>query len=359
MKTTDEPGKRNVKSGSNLRKKEHSAMARGPAQSQSQARDQVPLLAAQQATNESPSDEKDPQLSALANALWFVVNEPLLLAQNELTVQRKLPILQPEVGPTRATFMKRVDEVLEHLGAPPKFYLVRKGEDHLIPAADTYPVAAMNEIFEVFHRTRTSVLRARVYAAGAAVLEANSFKVFEHLHTRQEQQELYVRVSQAAVWEHAEAAYIRIYSFWDRVGQILDFAFFNIRKFDHNGFNSVMDRIHSNIAPMNNELANSQSWQRLRRFQNSRNDDGLKWLLERRNLIVHSLHLHPLQDSEDGVFKSQFNHLDVAHRDKLKPRTPDEEIEMLMGHIAKAVMLFSDVLTLLGYSNSRKKTAFI
>jgi hypothetical protein len=61
---------------------------------------------------------------------------------------------------------------------------------------------------------------------------------------------LFIKQARSAFWEHAGAAYIRLYSFWDRVGQVLDFAFFNIRKFDQNGFTAVMDRVHSNVVPI-------------------------------------------------------------------------------------------------------------
>jgi hypothetical protein len=61
-----------------------------------------------------------------------------------------------------------------------------------------------------------------------------------------------IKQAQGAFWEHAEAAYIRLYSFWDRVGQVLDFAFFNIRKFDQNGFMHpcvpVMGQLQKEIA---------------------------------------------------------------------------------------------------------------
>jgi hypothetical protein len=164
-----------------------------------------------------------------------------------------------------------------------------------------------------------------------------------------------IKLAQDAFWEHAEAAYIRLSSFWDRVGQVLDFAFFNIRKFDQNGFTAVMDRIHSNAVPMDNPLKYSTSWKRLRSFQTSGKDDGLQWLLQRRNLFIHSLHLHPVEADEDGVFTSQYNHLDAAHRDKLRPREPAEEAALLMGQLDMAGALFTDFLTIAELVPSRKR----
>ncbi len=140
---------------------------------------------------------------------------------------------------------------------------------------------------------------------------------------------------------------------------MLDFAFFNIRKFDQNGFTAVMDRIHSNAVPMDNRLKNSGSWKRLRSFQSSEKEDGLKWLLQRRNLVVHSLHLHPVQTDEEGVFKSQFNHLDAAHREKLRPRDPAEEVALLMGQLDRAVALFSAFLTVVEFAPSRKRDRWL
>ncbi|MGY4600379.1 hypothetical protein ACVWXL_008125 [Bradyrhizobium sp. GM22.5] len=156
-----------------------------------------------------------------------------------------------------------------------------------------------------------------------------------------------------------KAAYIRLYSFWDRVGQVLDFSFFNIRKFDQNGFTAVMDHIHSNAVPMDMRLKSSPSWKRLRTFQTSEKEDGLKWLLQRRNLVVHSLHLHPVGTEDDGVFKSQFNHLDAAHREKLRPREPSEEVALLMGQLEKASTHFRDFLDIVELTPSRKRESYL
>ena len=96
-----------------------------------------------------------------------------------------------------------------------------------------------------------------------------------------------------------------------------------------------MDRIHDNVAKMDAQFAKRGEWQRLRTFQCSPRDDGYKWLQERRNLIVHSLHLQPIapddgsnfgevsevgESDNDTVFTAQFNHLNHAHREKLRPR---------------------------------------
>jgi hypothetical protein len=110
---------------------------------------------------------------------------------------------------------------------------------------------------------------------------------------------------------------------------------------------------------MNERLAKSSSWKRLRSFQTSEKEDGLKWLLMRRNLLVHSIHLPPVNENDDGVFNSQFNHLDRAHREKLRPQTPAKEVELLLGQLQKASELFRDFLSLLEFSPSRRVDTWV
>lgn len=303
--------------------------------------------------NEQPEPD-DRQFRVLVNTVCFVANEPLLLAQYEATAQTgEFSQLWPDGD--KGEFDKRVNRVVEHIGGPPEFYLLRNDQEP--PAADNYPVVAMREAFAVFSRARKSVMRAHLFHAGSSLLAAHPDLV--DLPDDPETQTLFVRQAQGAFWEHAEAAYIRLYSFWDRVGQVLDFAFFNIRKFDQNGFTSVMDRIHANAVPMDERLKNSDSWKRLRAFQTSERDDGLKWLLQRRNLVVHSLHLHPVLEDEDSVFKSQFNHLEAAHREKLRPRDPVDEVGLLVGQLTKAGELFRDFLAVVEFSPARKKAPWL
>ncbi|MEZ2142250.1 hypothetical protein AAE026_08080 [Bradyrhizobium sp. DN5] len=289
--------------------------------------------------------------TVLNEVVSFVFKETHLLARYEAVLQQELGRLIPAGG--SEAFEKRMNDVVEHLGGPPEFYLLRKDQEP--PPADNYPEAIMREAFAVFHRARTSVLRAHLFMTGSSVLAEQP----DLINAPENVTAVFAKEVQSAFWEHAEAAYIRLYSFWDRVGQVLDFSFFNIRKFDQNGFTAVMDRIHSNAVPMDNGLKSSTSWKRLRTFQTSEKEDGLKWLLQRRNLVVHSLHLHPVGTEDEGVFKSQFNHLDAAHREKLRPREPNEEVALLMGQLAKASMHFSDFLDIVELTPSRKRESYL
>ena len=286
----------------------------------------------------------------LENVVPYVTNEALLLAQFELLQEGKFARLWPKND--NDGFNKRMEQVEEHLGGPPRFYVVRDGEEAKVPPADNYPHAAMQEAVEVFERARKSVVRANVFMTGSSLLAMRPDLM--ELPKEPEMAAVVIRLAEEAFWEHAEAAFIRLSSFWDRIGQLFDFAFFNIRKFDQNGFSAVMDRVHNNVAPMDKQLKDSSSWKRLRTFQTSEEDTGLKWLLQRRNLIVHSLHLHPVTTDEEGMFKSQFNHLDAAHREKLRPRDPDGEVTALVGQLDQAGSLFAECLSLVLLSRSRK-----
>lgn len=305
-------------------------------------------------TNETDSEASDwdtKVASVLMNALTFVANEPVMLAQlASITDSSDFPDLVPD-GSSDA-FDRRMDKLLEHLGGPPRFRLIR--DDQQPPPADNYPEAAMREAFAVFDRARKSVMRAKLFQTGASLLEnqPDLITLPEDVNVQQ----MFFEQTWSVFWEHAEAAYIRLYAFWDRVGQILDFAFFNIRKFDQNGFTAVVDRIHANAVPMEPRLKESAEWQRLRAFQTSEREDGLKWLLQRRNLMVHSLHLHPIKPSDEGMFTSQFNHLEVAHREKLRPRSPSEECAGLIEQLKRASALFPEVLGVLERAPRRNRS---
>jgi len=305
--------------------------------------------------NESEGDQEDALAQVLGNAVAYVANEAVVLAQYELHLDAKFAKLWPSQEDAGDSFNKRMDSVVEHLGAPPEYYIVADGKN--APPGDNYPQAAMREAFSVFQRARKSVLRAHMFMTGSQLL-ANRPELME-LPPDPGVATTFVNAAGDAFWEHAEAAYIRLFSYWDRLGQVLDFAFFNIRKFDQNGFHAVMDRVAANVAPMNQRLKDSSSWKRLRSFQTSEREDGLKWLLMRRNLLVHSVHLHPIDEGENGMLNSQFNHLAQAHRDKLRPQTPAREVELLVGQLQQAGELFSSFLTLVEFSPSRKVDTWV
>ena len=308
------------------------------------------------------SPEQKQLVALISEVVSHVVNEPLLLVRYEDKQADKFAGLWTE-GDGAKAIQSRLDNIARHLGGPPRLYVLRHGENP--PPEDGFPGAALQEVLSVFRRARTSVIRAHMFRVGNRYVEETP-----DLIQKPDDPEIangLMKLFEEAFWEHAEAAYIRLASYWDRVGQVLNFAFFNIRSFKHEGFQSVMDRIDANVAKMNTQFSKNPSWARLRSFQTSAKDNGYKWLQERRNLVVHSLHLQPISPDDDKnfgasgksdndtVFTSQFNHLDHAHREKLRPRDPSGEVLLLMGQLTKTAELFNDFLSLLELSPSKKR----
>ncbi len=307
------------------------------------------------------SDDETPEqrqlVALISQVISHVANEPLLLVRYEHKQADKFARLWDDSS--RKLKTERLDKIARHMGGPPRLYILRQDENP--PPEDGFPRAALQEVLSVFQRARTSVIRAHMFHVGNRFVE-DTPDLFEDHDPKLADGTL--ELSREAFWEHAEAAYIRLASYWDRVGQVLNFAFFNIRSSKHEGFQSVMDRIYANVAKMDAQFAKNGSWSRLRSFQTSTKDNGYKWLQERRNLVVHSLHLQPIApDSDDEedvtdndtVFTSQFNHLDHAHREKLRPRDPAGEVVVLMRQLDRAGELFNDFLSVVEFSPSRER----
>jgi hypothetical protein len=320
-------------------------------------------------TEEEPDEEQStPEqqrlVELISRLVAHVANEPMLRTRYEAEQQDKFARLCQK-GDGEA-INKRLDEIVLHLGGPPRLYILRRGE--IPPPEDGFPGAALQEVLAVFERARAAVIRAHMSHVGIRLMRQHPGIM--PMPDDPKAVAVLDKHWQESFWEHAETAYIRMASYWDRVGQVLNFAFFNLRSFKYEGFQSVMDRIHDNVAKMDGQFAKRGEWQRFRTFQASSKDDGYKWLQERRNLIVHSLHLQPIAPNEesnfveggksdnDTVFTSQFNHLDHAHREKLRPRDSAGEVILLVTQLDRAAALFNDFLSLLEASPSKKRDRF-
>jgi hypothetical protein len=259
---------------------------------------------------------------------------------------------------------KRSSQIVQRFGGPPRVHLIIRAndgsDDGKVEHFDDYPAAAMAEVVNMFHRTRRSVCRAQMLLTGSHVLHETPDLFLQKMPPDVEEE--FLAAVDSSFWEQAETAYIRLASYWDRVGQMLDFVFFSIRQFERDGFTAVLDRIHSNFSPMDTTLQNMADWKSLRAFQTSEKEDGLKWLLRRRNLLVHSLYLRPLRENEEAtdsggvaLFTSEFNHLEASLRKKLAPGTPNEEIDRLNVQLQKAAELYPAVLGLCEYAADRRE----
>jgi hypothetical protein len=290
------------------------------------------------------SREESELADVLSNVLTLSLNESRVVAQLEaLGYFSPMPADIPRDDDAKV-LKGKLDQLTENLGGPPSLIITKIGD--AAPEFDFYIDAAIDEFIATFDRARMSVCRAHLFLIGNALIAKGQASA--HLPHDPDIRDAMISEAVERFWEHAETAYIRLGSYWDRAGQILDFAFFNIRQYERDGFAAVMDRIRTNIVPVSVEVEASPVWKRMRDFQKSQRKDGLQWLVRRRNLLVHSLHLGPAPEDpkEDPIFTVAYNHLNEAARSKLKTGTPEEEISALHDQLARAAMLFENVVNL-------------
>jgi hypothetical protein len=283
-------------------------------------------------------DERMAELvGMLVPAMRHIVAESALLSKYEVFMGSDFPDL---LGANRDTVFQRLILLSLHLGGP------STESDHnptgIGAPVDGYPDATIKEVIAVYERARMSVMRASFFMQGTDMLTINPHFVDKNLPVGAHP--IYLSLAEQAFWEHAETAYIRLASFWDRVGQVMEFAFFNVRKFEHSTFSTVMKKIQGNVMQMLDDPKNDQLWNRLWKFHNANTDDGYTWLVERRNMMIHNLHLHPLQSNQEVVFSSQYNHLETRHAANMKPRPPAEEVKLLVNQLHQATALFDDFI---------------
>lgn len=287
---------------------------------------------------------QDRLIEILGKTLDYVANEAVVLNRLEEFFSPK-PSKLASSDAEAQDLHDRVDRLVESLSGPPK----RDTAPANPVKVDIYPLAAISEVINMFHRTRKSVARTHMFMIGVELQKRwpDVGKVSD-----EKDRGLFVENSESAFWEHAEASFIRLAAYWDRVGQTLDFVFFGIRQFERDGFSSVMDRIHCNWVPMLRDLAVMEGWKRLRVFQTSESEDGLKWLVRRRNLLIHSLHLRPVARETDGeMIDYLYNHLDLSLRKKLEPGTIEQELGRIHQQLSAAASLFPDFLSLCEYAS--------
>lgn len=294
-------------------------------------------------TDDLPLDPESEKLAhVLGNVLTLSANESVVMAQLEaFQFFSPMPASLPFGDGT--LLEEKLDRLSEALGGRPKVVVAKNGDER--PRFDTYAEAAIGESINAFQRARTAVCRTHLYLIGSELIKQQPELM--HLPPDPNSRRIIIDEVGRRFWEHAETSYVRLASFWDRVGQILDFAFFNIRQYEHDGFSAVMERIRANFLPMSHAIRDSSAWGRLRGFQTSEQSDGLKWLLRRRNLLIHSLHLSPASsddEQENPIFTSSYNHLEEAVRNKLRPGTPEEELNQGHQHLRAAASLFSDAV---------------
>jgi len=297
-------------------------------------------------------DESEKLATVLGNVLMQSFNEGLVLAQLEgFKFFKPMPA---EIPFGEGTLLdSRLSKLSVALGGPPRVIFVK--EDGSPEQYDTYTSSAIGEIINCFLRARTSVCRTHLYFIGSSLIKTQPELI--KLPKDPNISRILIERTEESFWEHAETSCIRLASFWDRMGQLLDFVFFNIRQYERDGFPAVLDRIRTNVLPMSLAIQESQAWPRIRKYQTSEEPSGLKWLLQRRNLLIHSLHLSPMRgNQEDPIFTSEYNHLESNAKEKLRLKDKEWELNQIHEHLKTASALFSDSieLALLGTSVVRR-----
>jgi hypothetical protein len=209
----------------------------------------------------------------------------------------------------------------------------------------TYHISLVNEWFSYFYKCRRSVCRAHMYyiTCGALDKYPEFWPDMPH-EERKNRRDLMER----RFYDALEIATTRLSSYWDRVGQLFDFVFFNIRQYERDVFPSVLDRIKKNFVPTCPEIANSSAWDSITKYANSEKRDGYKWLARRRNLIVHSMQMAPKRQSDDtdAIFEYEFNHYEHRVISDLAIKEPEEELADIHSHLASAALLVPFVIEL-------------
>jgi len=233
---------------------------------------------------------------------------------------------------------RKTSELIKSLGGVPNFLYGLWNEPK--PVFDTYVNSAIDEFFLSYQKAREAICRAHIKCIVNDVIGK-----YPEYFKKKPSKDL-AGYFKNLYWDMVEIAYIRLASYWDRAGQLLDYIFFNIRQYERDGFSAVIDRIHINTGRILPELLKLESWINILKYRKSENPDGYKWLIRRRNLIIHSISLKNYENYEDDdeLFESNYNHLNVTVKRKLAPQKPKEELKRLHAQFSIATELFTKVL---------------
>jgi len=234
----------------------------------------------------------------------------------------------------------------ESLGAPPKLFIFKNDGSEALNTYDTFPDSVLSEILSSFWKARRAICRSHL----TFITEQTLITQPELMNLNEADGRLYIFPIIQRFWEQVEYAYIRLAAYWDRVGQLLDYIYFHIRQYENDGFSSVMEKIQTNMVPCYSVIAKSQAFTNLRRFQKSEKEDGLAWLLKRRNLLIHrigfSIPQYIDKDTSDEImFYSKYNHFEAVE-EKLEQGNEKLELDRVHNHLSIICCLFTDVLDL-------------
>jgi len=291
---------------------------------------------------------KNKQHSKLADnfgqILSYTVNEAILIKKMKKYFDPR-PAELFKSKKTEKIITRKISKLSKKFGGPPQ--IVSVSDEQASPKKfDMFVYTAIDEMTSMYQRSYNSVCIAHIYFICKGLLEKHPD--FLKKTDQKEINNVILPMISNQFYDKAEIAYIRLSSYWDRVGQLLDFVFFNIREYERDVFSKVLSRIKTNYVLMHNEIKMNNSWQRLQGYHKSEKTDGMNWLFSRRNLLVHRLHLSSNYQiiNDNPIFISDYNHLKNTIQNKLSPKNEQEEINILHSHLKKAADLFDDVIEL-------------
>lgn len=268
--------------------------------------------------------------------------EPLMDAAYRYYVQRqmfsnsRLEVIEDE---KISHFNKLIEKLAKQLDGTPEIIIIHRDDEK--PVFDTYVDSLLGELVHSVNKSLKTIKEVKIYLVLLG---------FSRYYEEKDVSEHFTRLYSEMFWDSLEMSYIRLASTWDRVGGLLEFVFFNIRQYDRDGFNSTISKINLNIAKMDDDLGKSTDWKELWNYSKSENQDGLKWLLSRRNLIIHQVGLQEISNydfNDENDYDSYYNHiLDRAIKGKLKPLSRQEESKQLSHHINMFFNLFNNTFNI-------------
>lgn len=254
-----------------------------------------------------------------------------------------------DIGNEKNRINENISKLRSSLDAPPDLFIICKGEE--LGKYDTFIDSAIHELIISYKKVRRSI-------RGAHSLSI-SINTTERFTKNEEYKNFIIPLLKDQFWDNIEVSYIRLSSFWDRIGQLLDYIYFNIRNYDNDGFIAVIDRIHRNIRQIYPEFSSMKEWGNLWDYSRSEKKDGLKWLLKRRNVLIHSLSLKELlvEEEDEILFEANYNHLDEKIKAKLKQGDSEDELNNIHIHFKMITQLFNDCIEISkwGVKNVLKK----
>ncbi|MEN6624729.1 MAG: hypothetical protein ABFD69_00720 [Candidatus Sumerlaeia bacterium] len=244
---------------------------------------------------------------------------------------------------------KNFNALNRQMGGAPDIFIISEGAK-MDDVYDNFCWNAIIEMTSLFWRTRNNVIKTHAYFITRSITESPEAIECE---LSQDVRAAMSFCAKEEFWNNSEIAYIRLASLWDRVGQLLDYVFFNIRQYERDGFPTVLDRIKANYVPVDKQVEKCAFWKGITNYAYNEDPYGMKWLLRRRNLLIHSIHLCEPSRADENELKLKFhyNHLAESVKNKLKAMLPHEEVNCLHNHLARFSDLFEPISELCLWGN--------